>query len=282
MRINNKKPYLLIAPVFMIISLIMGLGIINAFLQSIGYMPHYGIKKITIEYYINIFTDKVFLKSLIFSFKICFISTFISVLSGVLLAYMFLNEKLTKLRFAIMGLPILVPHIVVVTLIIAIFSNSGIISRILFNLNIINDIAKFPSLVWDKNGIGIIFVYVWKGIPFVFITAYNVLKQVDKRLLDVADDLGANKIQTFKYVIFPMIKHSVISSFLILFAFSFGSFEVPFLIGATTPKALPVLAYIKYSSIDMTQKATSMAINTVLSIVSIFILHVYSKKGKAV
>ncbi|MBP3905708.1 MAG: sugar ABC transporter permease, partial [Peptostreptococcaceae bacterium] len=56
-----------------------------------------------------------------------------------------------------------------------------------------------------------------------------------------------------------------------------GSYEVPFLIGPSTPKTLSVLAYNNYISSDFNQKALSMVINMILSGISFILLIIYNK-----
>lgn len=274
---NKLKPYILLLPISIILISIMGFGIINCIMQSLGYIPYIGLENISFRFYKEILGDSIFLESLIFSLKTSFISTTISIFIGVLLSYLLLQSKLSKIKESLLNLPIIVPHIVVVMLIISIFSQSGVISRILYNLNIISDSSQFMSLVSDKNGIGVILVYLWKGIPFVIITTYNILKNINEKLQNVALNLGANKYQCFKYIILPLVLPSIISSFIILFAFSFGAFEVPFLIGPTYPKALPVSAYMSYVSSDLSQRSYAMVINVILSVFSFAILIVYNR-----
>ncbi len=74
----------------------------------------------------------------------------------------------------------------------------------------------------------------------------------------------------FFNVIFPILMPSILSSFIIIFAFSFGAFEVPYLLGPTTPKSLPVKAYIEYSNPDLTNRPYAMVINTILIVISTF------------
>ena len=74
-----------------------------------------------------------------------------------------------------------------------------------------------------------------------------------------------------------MTMPSIMSSFIILFSFAFGSYEVPFLIGPSTPKALSVYAYINYISSDLSKRSLAMVINTILSIISIVLLIIYNK-----
>lgn len=274
---SKFKPYLLLFPVSIVLISIMCIGIINCISQSLGYFPQIGLNNFTLDYYKEILSDRNFLRSLIFSLKTSFISSSICIIVGVFLAYILSKDKYSKWRMNLINLPIIIPHIVVVIIIFMIFSQSGIVSRVLYNLGIINDSSYFINLVSDKKGIGIILVYLWKGIPFVALTTYNILKNINDSLESVAINLGANKIQVFRYVVLPLAMPSIISSFIILFAFSFGSYEVPFLIGPSTPKALSVHAYITYSSSDLMQRPIAMGINTILSVVSIIILIIYNK-----
>ena len=275
---NKKiKPYILIAPTAILVLGIMGFGIISCLYQSLGYFPYIGFNEISFDYYKEILRDTSFLKSLIFSLKTSFISTFIAVVVGVLLAYLLTKDKYSKLRSNILNLPVIMPHIVVVFFIVTIFSQSGIISRILYNLGIISDSSQFINLISDKNGIGIIMVYLYKGIPYVVLTTYNILKNINDKLEIVATNLGASRFQTFRYITLPLAMPSIISCFIILFAFSFGSYEVPFLIGPSTPKTLSVLAYNNYISSDFNQKALSMVINMILSGISFILLIIYNK-----
>lgn len=275
---NKKiKPYILIAPASILLLGIMGYGILNSISQSLGYFPYMGFNKITFEYYREVLREPYFLKSLMFSFKTSFISSLLSVMLGVLLAYFLTKNTKSKIQNYILNLPIIVPHIVVVFFIVTIFSQSGIISRILYNLGIISDSSQFINLISDKNGIGIILVYIYKGIPFVALTTYNILKNINEKLEVVAINLGASKVQSFIYITLPLAMPSIMSSFIILFAFSFGSYEVPYLIGPSTPKALSVLAYNNYISSDFNQKAMSMVINIILSVISLVLLAIYNK-----
>jgi len=274
---NKLRPYFLIAPVSILLLSIMSVGLFNALLSSLGYLPQLGLTHITFDYYKEILRDEIFLKSLLFSLKTSFISTVISVMIGVLISYFLCKHKFSKLRNSIIKLPVIIPHIVVILLMTTVFSQTGIISRLLYSLGFINDSSSFPLLLSDNRGIGIILVYLWKGIPFTVITTYNILTNVNDSLENVAINLGASKWQSFRYIALPLAMPSIISSFIILFAFSFGSYEVPFLIGPTTPKALPVLAYVSYISSNIDQKIISMVLNVILSCVSIVLLLIYNK-----
>lgn len=273
---SKIKPYLLIAPAALLLLFIIGVGICTCILQSLGYFPLIGLDSITFDYYKEILSNQQFINSLILSLKTSIISSIIATVIGILLAYLMTKNRVSKLRYFLLNLPIIVPHIIVVMLAFAVFSKTGIIARILYNLNLISDSREFVSLVNDKAGIGIIIVYIYKGMPFIAITVYNILKSLDVKLEDVALNLGANKFQVFKLVIMPQIMPTILSSFIVIFAFSFGSFEVPYLIGATNPKALPVNAYINYINTDLAQRPLSMAMNSILTGISFILLILYN------
>lgn len=273
---SKIKPYLLIAPAALLLLFIMGVGICTCILQSLGYFPLIGLDNITFDYYKEILSNQQFINSLMLSLKTSIISSTIATIIGILLAYLMTKSRVSKLRYFLLNLPIIVPHIIVVMLAFAVFSKTGIIARMLYNLNLINDSREFVSLVNDKAGIGIIIVYIYKGMPFIAITVYNILKSLDVKLEDVALNLGANKFQVLKLVIMPQIMPTILSSFIVIFAFSFGSFEVPYLIGATNPKALPVNAYINYINTDLAQRPLSMAMNSILTGISFILLILYN------
>lgn len=275
---NKKlKPYFLILPVTILLGSIMFVGLANCIVQSLGYFPQIGMNNMTLDYYREILGEATFLKSLLFSIKTSLISALISIFIGVVLSYLLCQEKHSKLRNSIIHLPVIVPHIIVVILMIFIFSQTGIISRVLYNLGIVRDSSQFMNLILDDKGIGIILVYIWKGVPYVALTTYNILKSVNEKLETAALNLGATKIQSFIYVILPLAIPSIISSFIVLFSFAFGSYEVPFLIGPSTPKALAVYSYVNYISSDLSKRSLAMVINTILSIVSFILLIIYNK-----
>lgn len=280
---EKLKPYILLAPIFFILFSVFSIGIIVCMLQSLGYFPLIGLNEITLNYYKQILTDTTFIKSFLFSLSTCAISSIISVVGGVMIAYMLIRDnKYSKFRKSLIRLPIIIPHIVVVLLIFMIFSQSGVVARILYNIGFINDTNDFSILTMDKNGIGVILVYIYKGIPFIAFMTFSILKNFSDKLESVAMNLGASKSQAFFNILLPLSMPTIISSFIIIFAFSFGSFEVPYLIGPTTPRALPVEAYIRYSSSDLTQRPYAMAINIILTTFSFVLLIIYNKLLKKI
>ncbi|MCB2298547.1 ABC transporter permease [Clostridium tagluense] len=272
------KPYILLLPAAIVLLGILTSGIVIALSQSLGYMPIIGLRELTIKYYVSIITDKGFLESLKFSLNISLFSSTIAVIVGVVLAYsMLINKHRKSIEKILYILPIIVPHMVAAFLMFNILSQSGLLPRILYHLGILKAQSDFPILIFDRYGAGIIISYLWKEIPFVAMIVYTFISNINKNLEEVALNLGASRGQFFWHVMLPLSWPSIISSFIIIFAFSFGAFEVPYLLGPTTPKALPVKAFIEYTNPDISNRPYAMALNVVLAFISLIIVWIYDK-----
>ncbi len=68
-------------------------------------------------------------------------------------------------------------------------------------------------------------------LPFMIFPIYTILEKMDKTLIEASYDLGANKFQTFKRIIFPTSFSGVRTGFLLVFIPTFGEFAVPDLLG---------------------------------------------------
>lgn len=277
------KPYIMLIPAMLVFIGIFVVALSHGFMQSLGYFPAVGLKEFTLRYYKEVFLDENFLSSLLFSFSIAFKSSLYSVIVGVLLAYSILASKHKKgIEEIIYKLPIIVPHTVAALLVFTFLSQSGILARVLYTVGIISGPSDFPALIFDRKGRGIIFAYIWKGIPFITLVVYSVLSNINDKLKDVAMNLSANRWQVFRYVQLPLIMPSILSSFIIIFAFSFGAFEVPYLLGPTTPRALPVQAYIEYINPDWSNRPYTMTINMILTGLSFIFIWIYHMTFKII
>ncbi|GAB6098202.1 ABC transporter permease subunit [Halanaerocella petrolearia] len=275
---STWKPYLLLLPVLtVLVGLFLG-GVTLALAQSFGYFPLLGLKNITLKYYTEILSSPEFIDALGYSIYISLISAFVAVVIGVFLAYQLvkLSPKHQLVRL-VYKLPIIVPHIVASLLVFLFFTQSGLLSRLLHQLGLVDKLQHFPQLVFDRWGIGIILVYLWKEVPFVALVTYTVLKHINSSFTQVAANLGANRRQIFWDIYFPLSLPSIGSAFIIVFAFSFGAFEIPYLLGPTYPKTLPVMAYQRYASSDLTQRPYAMVIAMILTVICCGLIYIYKR-----
>lgn len=274
MNFKNIKSYIGLFPVMIIIIFVLLAGIFGAFLQSLGFFPIIGMNEISLEYYTKAITDQEFISSLSFTLYTTLVSSSISVIIGIIIAKILIELNI-KSDF-VFKFPIIIPHIIVVLFTIVFLSDTGIFSRILYFFGINNAEKIFSNILFDKNGLGIIFAYIWKESPYVILSVFAILKRISGKHEIMAINLGASKIYAFLKVSLPMLLPTIISTFTIIFAFSFGSYEIPLLLGATFPKALPVQAFIEYQNPMLTNRPYAMAINIIIIIFSIFFIGIFN------
>lgn len=276
--IKKYKPYILLLPVTIVLLSIFVYGLFTGFMQSLGYFPEVGLKEVTFKYYIEVLKSNSFAKSLNFSIFIAVVSSVLATVLGVLLAYSLMTSKGNKrIKEALYKLPIIVPHSVVALLAYNLLSQYGILPRILYFTGLLKDQSLFPSMIGDRNGIGIIVSYLWKEIPFVAMVTYSVFANMNDKLEEVALNLGASKKQVFWHVLLPLSMPTIFSSFIIIFAYAFGAFEAPYLLGPTAPKTLPVKAYVEYINPNLTNRPYSMVYNMIVSFIAVILVGFYYK-----
>jgi putative spermidine/putrescine transport system permease protein len=154
-------------------------------------------------------------------------------------------------------------------------SQSGLVSRITHAVGLTADPAAFPPLVADPWALGVIAEYVWKEVPFIGVVVLAALAGGIEEYEDVARTLGAGRWRRFRHVTLPLVMPAVLATSIIVFAFSFGAFEVPFLLGQTYPAALPVLSYQYYTNVDLAARPQAMAINMMIAVLVTALIAVY-------
>ncbi len=75
--------------------------------------------------------------------------------------------------------------------------------------------------------VGIVYGY----LPLMVFPVYVSLERLDKTLLEVSDDLGANPLRTFLQVTLPLSSPGVITGCMLVFILLMGEFLIPALLG---------------------------------------------------
>ena len=78
-------------------------------------------------------------------------------------------------------------------------------------INTVLHVLHLPSLKIINTPYAIVLGMIYNFLPFMLLPIYNSLIKVDIDVIQAAEDLGANKFQTFTKVIFPLTLPGVIS-----------------------------------------------------------------------
>jgi putative spermidine/putrescine transport system permease protein len=267
------QAYLLVLPAVSLIAVLFGGGLILAFLQSVGLLGLTTDGSLSLEAYRLALSSGDFWQSLGLSLYIAFTATLLSTLLSIGLALLLQGAGRWASFACQLTLPI--PHLVGIAGILLLLSPSGLLSRLLFTLGWISSDQDFPLLVNDAANIGVMIHFLWKEIPFMTLILLAVLRGIRPEYGIQARALGANPWQCFWHVTLPLLRPGIISASLIVFGFIFGSFEVPFLLGSTAPKTLPILVYQAFTDVDLAQRSVAVALGLMLSFISISLIALY-------
>lgn len=274
-RIRAKVP-LSLAPALLVVVSLFGGGLIFGLMQSLGYFPVAGLRDFTFEHYGDVLTDRNFLVSLWTTFRIAFsvtlASTILAIAFSLVLRETFRGSRLATFLFQ---LPLPVPHLVAASATILLLSQSGLIARVANGVGLIDKPSDFPILLFDSKGLGITISFLWKEVPFVGLVVLAVLQSVGPQYEEIARTLGANRWQRFRHVLIPLILPGVVSTSIIVFAFTFANFEIPLLLGETFPTTLPVQAYREFQAPELSRRPRAMAIALVIAMITILLLTAY-------
>lgn len=100
-------------------------------------------------------------------------------------------------------------------------------------LNAILSFLHLPALNIINTPYAIILGMVYNFLPFMVLPIYNSLIKLDRDVINAARDLGANGIQTFTMVIFPLTLPGVISGITMVFIPALTTFVISNLLGGS-------------------------------------------------
>jgi putative spermidine/putrescine transport system permease protein len=266
---DRLKIVLMLGPAMIVLGGLFfgGLGIV--LLRSFNYAPALGLTHPNFDAYSTILTTPVFYRSLAFSLHIAITSTLLSTMLAIAVALLlrqsFAGRRIVSVLFQ---LGLTVPHLIGAIGILYLFSQSGLLARVAHEMGLIGQPADFPALVYDRFGIGIILQYVWKEVPFICLIVLAQMQGLGADFEAAARSLGASRWQAFRHVLLPLIMPGVLAAAVMVFAFTFGAYEIPAILGPNAPATLPVLAYRKFTDVDLAARPEAMALAVIIALVS--------------
>jgi putative spermidine/putrescine transport system permease protein len=279
-KVRERKVIWLILPtVVVLITLFVG-GFVFGILQSVGYFSVISgsEQKISFDAYLAAFQNETVRSGIILTFRVAILSTVLSTIIALAISLMISRTKrFQSVLISITQFNIPIPHVVAATGVLLTFSQSGIVSRLTNHFGITDGSSDFPIITNDPFGYGIIMSYLWKEVPFLCVLILSALRGPVTNLDETAKTLGASYGFRLRKVILPYIFPSILSGTIIVFAFSFGSYEVPYLLGEPYPSTVSVVAYQLYTNRDLANRPTAMALATITSVVIGLLVYAYMK-----
>jgi len=267
----------MLTPVLVVVIGLFGGGIVNAVIEGFGYVPALQMYDFTLEHYVSALTRDDFWPSLLFGLKIAIVPNLISLAISLFIAMQLIRRFRGRgaLKF-IFRMPLQIPGLVTTFMMLVLMTDGGLLARAGYHLGLVEVPSDFPHLLYDVNGIGIIVAFAWGQVAFVSLVLYSFLLGLDTNYEEAARTLGANDWNVFRYVWLPLMMPAILMVTLLNFAFSFGGYATPRILGPSYPTTLPVLAYHIFTNPDIRQRPRAMAMSVVISLICGLILLAYT------
>jgi putative spermidine/putrescine transport system permease protein len=270
-------------PLIIFFSATVGVGLVHGALQSLALAGppalDPGRAGMSIWYaYQKLFLTPELLASLGHTFAVALVAAVAAVAIGAPAAYLLWRSPgWVRSAAAVYRLPIILPHVVVAFIVLVFWSRTGIIAAMLVRIGLDPEALGFSRILFGANGLGIILAYVYKTFPFVMLLAMGVLDRIPDRLITTAHMLGAGPVRTFFVVVLPQLMPMLNQVFIILFLYTLGGFDIPWLLGASRPQMVPMTVYALYFQGSLADRSIAMAALTLLAVTAFFFVAVYSR-----
>jgi spermidine/putrescine transport system permease protein len=98
-------------------------------------------------------------------------------------------------------------------------------------LNMVLTFLRLPTVDILFTDTAVVLGMVYNFLPFMVLPIYTVLRDMDASIIEAAQDLGANKVQVFTKVVFPLSIPGVISGVTMVFMPGVTTFVISNLLG---------------------------------------------------
>lgn len=194
----------------------------------------------TIDNFAHFFVKKFYWGTMINSLKVTVVSTVLSAVVGLPLAYLMRSVKIRGGSFLniLIVISYLSPPFIGAYAWIQMLGRNGVVTHF------INDL--FGIHYGGVYGFaGIVLVFTLQSFPLVYIYVSGALKNLDNSLNEAAESLGCSRMGRIWKIIVPLVMPTLLASSMLVFMRVFADFGTPMLIGEGY-QTLPVLIYNQF------------------------------------
>lgn len=237
----------------------LALGYTLLYLSIIVLIPLAAVFVIASEFSLAEFWAVVTADRVVASYKLSFgaslLAAIINMVFGLMLAwalvrYTFPGKKIVD---ALVDLPFALPTAVAGIALTALYAKNGWLGQFIEGeLGI--KVAFAP--------LGVLIALVFIGLPFVVRTVQPILEDLETELEEAAASLGANRWQTFRHVVLPILLPALLTGFALAFARAVGEYGSVIFIAGNIPmvsEITPLMIITKLEQYDYTG-ATAIAV----------------------
>ena len=230
---------LLLMPGLGLILVMIGSVFYVAVMQSFGFFNLVGEDTFSLEHWRKVLDSKAFNRAFQYSAYIAVVSA----IGSVALAYpiaIWLRRPFrgSLVVSALLKAPLFVPGLVAAFLFINIVAYHGILNQLFIWLGFIDEPIRMQN---DRGAWGVVFLQLWKNMPFALLLLAGAVQGISDEVLDAARDLGAGAWDQFRKVIAPLSVSAMQAALIIIFIGAAGDFAFQVTVGPTNVQSMSQL-----------------------------------------
>lgn len=198
------------------------------------------------------------------SFGASLIAAMINAVFGLILAWVLVRYSFPGKRLvdALIDLPFALPTAVAGISLAAIYSSNGWLGAWLEPLGL--KVAFTP--------LGILVALTFIGLPFVVRTVQPILEDLETELEEAAASLGANRWQTIRLIIWPILLPAILTGFALAFARAVGEYGSVIFIAGNIPMVSEITPLMIITKLEQYDYSGATAIAMVMLMISFVML----------
>jgi putative spermidine/putrescine transport system permease protein len=234
---RNWRPFLLLVPAFLVVSLFFLAPLVDVFIRSIT-DPQLGIQN-----YVWLFTSETNLVVTARTFGTAFLVTIVCVLLAYPYAYLMtiVGDRTRNLLQLFVMLPLWTSILVRTLAWLVLLQDTGPINGL---LEAVFGIGPLPLI---RSTFGVALGMSQVLLPFMVLPLYSAMAKIDKRLLPAASNLGARPITAFFTVYLPLSRPGIFAGSVTVFILGLGFYIIPALLGSSKEIMMSALMYQQIS-----------------------------------
>ena len=225
-------------------------------------------KGFSLHWYQQLFQNRLIMHSVYITLMVSLLATVIATIAGTFAAIGFygMRRKARNSLMAVNNIPMMNADIVtgvsLCLLFVVFFNGWGAFAGW---VNSAQSAVVLPERL--TMGFGTLLIaHVCFNIPYVILSVGPKLRQMDRNLVDAAQDLGCTWMQAFWKVIIPEIKPGIVSGALTAFTMSIDDFIISYFTAGTSSSTLAMTIY------GMTKKRVSPEINAISTLLFVTVI----------
>ncbi len=269
--------YLMLVPGVGFILFFIAAAVFMTVARSFGLFSVTGRSAFTLKNWAIVATREV-RDSVLFSLKMGVLSSIGTLLVAFPVALFFRKGGAGKRTLgSLIKIPLFIPALVAAFLIVNLISYHGIVNEVLVRLHVLKEPLRMLN---DSFGWGVVFIQIWKNLPFVLLILSASRAGIHDDVVDAARNLGAGSWAIAFRIYVPLAMSGILVAMILMFIKAFGDFPI---YGVAGPIYPPAISFRMHATATLFQQWDQAAVLGVIIIVTaLFVVWAYSRLAEFV